>query len=165
MYYVIQVAPREEQKIVNLIKGAVPKEICRKCFFPMRDIRRKIRGEFVDFREKLFPGYIFLESDAPMETYLDLKTIPLFKVMLKSGDDFAPLAPAEEAILKQLLGEDKRVDVSIGTMEEGKLKILSGPIKGMEKYIIRVDKHKRKALLQMQMLRKVVEYNVALELV
>ena len=165
MWYAIWVTTGQEETMQRVLSQNLPTESNSSCFAPTKVEKRKVRGDMEEVEKALFPGYIFLESDAPMETYLDLKTIPLFKVMLKSGDDFAPLAPAEEAILKQLLGEDKRVDVSIGTMEEGKLKILSGPIKGMEKYIIRVDKHKRKAFLQMQMLGKVVEYNVALELV
>ena len=113
MSYVIQVAPREEQKIVSLIKSGVPKEICSECFFPMRDIRRKIRGEFVDYREKLFPGYVFVETENPEGLRKEMQNIQHLTKMLGVNYDedtdtceFSALSAEEVAWLTQIISKE-----------------------------------------------------------
>ena len=142
MYYVIQVAPREEQKIVNLIKCGIPKEICRECFFPMRDIRRKIHGEFMDFREKLFPGYVFVETEKPKKLREEMQNIPHLTKMLGVNYDedtekfeFIALSADEVAWLTQITSKEDGDIVPLSRVyvdEQGVVQILFEPLKSLK---------------------------------
>lgn len=175
MYYVIQVAPREEQKIVNLIKGGVPKEIYSECFFPMRDIRRKIRGEFMDFREKLFPGYVFVESEKTQELYENLKAIPhLTKMLGVDFDDnnqaleFIELPANEIAWLTQIMSDDDKniVPLSQITIDaRGNIKILSGALKYLAACVVKFDLHKRIAKVQVKFKGKPIVLHLGIEII
>ena len=63
MYYVIQVAPREENQVEALIRELLPSDACRQCFHLRRHILKKYHGEWHDIHEKLLPGYVFVETD------------------------------------------------------------------------------------------------------
>ena len=126
MYYVIQVFPHEERKTGQLIKNAISRKLCTECFFPMRNIRRKIRGELMDIRERLFPGYVFVESDNPKKLYEEIKKIPRLTKLLgvyydeTDGEfDFVELPTHEIAWLTQIisLNDDKTVPLSQVTVD------------------------------------------------
>ena len=174
MYYVIQVAPREEQKIVRLINNAIPKELCRDCFFPMRDIRRKIRGEFTNIREVLFPGYVFVESDTPQELHEAIREIPNLTKMLGIDYDetnetfnFEELPSHEVAWLAQIISDDDRHIVPLSQVAvdvQGDVRIVSGPLMSLTEHILKFDLHKRIAKVKVEFNRKVSVIHLGIEI-
>jgi len=174
MYYVIQVSPNEERKIIQLIKNAIPKELCRECFFPMRNIRRKIRGELMDIREKLFPGYVFVESDNPKKLYEDIKQIPHLTKLLgvyydeTDGEfDFVELPTHEIAWLTQIISvnDDKTVPLSQVTVDaHGNIQIVSGVLRYLADRVIKFDLHKRIAKVQVTFKEKPTILHLGIEI-
>ena len=57
------------------------------------------------------------------------------------------------------------VPVSVGIIENSVTKILSGPLKGKEGLIRKIDRHKRKAWLEVEMFGRKQEIQVGLEIV
>ena len=174
MYHVIQVAPREEQKTVELIRNTISKELCRSCFFPMRHIRRKICGEFTDIREKLIPGYVFIETEHPHALYEEIKRIPrLTKILGTVFDEdadsfeFAELSSNEILWLSQIMSEnDDTVHLSkVSVDEEGIVQILSGPLKVLENQVIKFDLHKRIAKVRVEFQPKTTVLHLGIEIV
>lgn len=175
MYYVIQVSPNEEQKIVRLIKNAIPKELCRECFFPVRNIRRKVRGEFADIREKLFPGYVFVESDKPQELYENLKVIPHLTKMLGADFDedsqalkFIELPADEIAWLTQIMSDDDKNTVPLSQVTvdaRGNVEILSGALKYLAACVLKFDLHKRIAKVQVKFKGKPTVLHLGIEII
>ncbi len=104
MYYVLQVAPGTEERTERLIRGQVRNRVYGRCFHPMRHVRKKFRGEWRDFHEKLLPGYVFITSESVRELYQELRQVPVLTKMLgKEGECFAALQEKEEIWLKSLL--------------------------------------------------------------
>ena len=175
MYYVVQVAPRGEQKIVNLIKCGVPKEICSECFFPMRDIRRKIRGEFMNYREKMFPGYVFVEAENPERLRKEMQNIPhLTKMLGVNYDadaetfDFIALSADEVAWLTQIISKEDGGIVPLSRVsvnEQGIVQILSGPLEHLENQVLKFDLHKRIAKVRVKFNGKIVVLHMGIEIV
>ena len=55
--------------------------------------------------------------------------------------------------------------MSVGVIEKDKVKIQEGPLVGMEGLIKKIDRHKRQAVLEMEMFGRKVEMKVGVEIV
>ena len=65
-------------------------------------------------------------------------------------EDFTPISKPAEELIRSLNGEDGVAgSISIGVIEDGKLRAIEGPLKGLEQYIVKIDRYKRKAWLKM----------------
>ena len=72
----------------------------------------------------------------------------------------------EEVELLMRIGTDKQlVEMSSGIIENDRVRILSGPLMGMEGNIRRIDRHKRIAYLEIEMFGRTVEMKVGLEII
>lgn len=154
MYYVIQTAPNKESEVELYIERILDGELYTKYFHPIRVIPKKIRGEWVNRYEKLFPGYVFLITDRIEEIYLALKKIPaMTKLLGKENDRYYPLTPEEEEWLNRLLDISEKAsferfdaEVAISNVEfdeNDNVVIKDGPLKNMEGYIKKINLHKK----------------------
>ncbi len=139
--------------------------ILQKCFIPYVIRKRRYYGEWHEEKKILFPGYVFLVSDNPGELFLRLKKVPGLTKLLGTGDEIVPLSAEEEELLKKLGGEDHVVEGSIGILEQDKIVITEGPLQGMEGYIRKIDRHKRTAWLEVELMGRMIETQVGLEIV
>ena len=72
----------------------------------------------------------------------------------------------EEVELLMRIGTDKQlVEMSSGIIENDRVRILSGPLMGMEGNIRRIDRHKRIAYLEIEMFGRTVEMKVELDII
>lgn len=72
----------------------------------------------------------------------------------------------EEVELLMRIGTDKQlVEMSSGIIENDRVRILSGPLMGMEGNIRRIDRHKRIVYLEIEMFGRTVEMKVGLEII
>ena len=67
-------------------------------------------------------------------------------------------------MLKKLGGDDHIVEMSEGIIEGSQIIIESGPLEGQEAYITKIDRHKRKAWLEIPMFGGVQKIEVGLEI-
>ena len=139
--------------------------VLKKCFIPYVIRKRRYCGEWHEEKKILFPGYVFLVSDNPGELFLRLKKVPGLTKLLGTGDEVVPLSAEEEELLKRLGGEDHVVEGSIGILEQDKIVITEGPLQGMEGYIRKIDRHKRTAWLEVELMGRKLETQVGLEIV
>ena len=164
MYYVLYVGDGKEQHAENFIRSYVPEQFYSHCFHLQRHMKKKFRGSWCDSYSKLIPGYIFVESDQiedfsekAMKTLLPLKVLGMEKD--REGEFFRPLDERETAWIKMLTPGSSLKDpddmcymvelsrVSIG--EDGKVSILSGPLKHLQSQIKKFNLHKRIAEVEM----------------
>ena len=170
MYYVLQVAPGTEERTEKLIRGQVGSSAYGRCFHPIRHVRKKFRGEWKDFHEKLLPGYVFITSDSVRELYQELRQVPALTRMLGKEDEwFAALPESEAAWLECLMQINENVLTEIGLSqvltEEGGMTILSGPLKHMEGNIKKFHLHKRLAAVDVEFMGRKTEIYLGIELV
>ena len=149
MYYVLWVNTGNEEKALQAIHTLVPKNLYKECFYPMRRLRKKIRGKWTEYNDRLLPGYLFITSEDAEGLYLALHKIPMFvsvlgKTGIEENIEFIPLPPEEEEWLRDLMGMKKdpgenteeRKDHIVGLSQIGfnkkdEIEILSGPLKNM----------------------------------
>ncbi len=166
MWYVIQVKNGQENLTCQLIQTILREKIFVECFFPQRERMRKVNGKWSTIREKLFPGYVFIVTDNPKETFLQLKNVPKLTKLL--GDDegnFIPLKDSEIYFIQRWGGKDHISNVSKVIIEKGnKVKILEGNLKDYEGEIVKVNLHKRIAVVRTTFMGSTTDVHMGIEI-
>lgn len=164
--YVVQVAGGQEACAAEMIarhaQGAV-----EDCFIPKWEVMRRQSGQWHRKLEKLFPGYVFVQTNAPELLCEALRRVPAFTRMLTfAGDACLPLSDDEVAWIKATTSTDTHVmEMSEGIIEGDRVVVTRGPLKGREASIARVDRHKRLAWVDMNMFGRNKTIRVGLEIV
>ncbi|HBN57605.1 MAG TPA: transcription antiterminator [Lachnospiraceae bacterium] len=163
MWYVIQVRTGTEESIRIQCEKQIPASVLEKCCLPYYERMRRYEGAWHKEQKLLFPGYLFLISDQLEGLYLNLKSVIGLTKLIGTGREIVPLTKEETELILRLAGEDELVEMSRGVIQEGKTVITDGPLKGLEGYIRKVDRHKRVAWLEIQMMGRTVETQVGVE--
>lgn len=165
MWYVIQVSTGKEEQILKMINEYGVQRYLKECFIPKYERRRKYLGQWHQEEAVLFPGYIFIISEEAKELYLALKQIPELTKLLGIGEKWTPMSKEDVAIIEALSGKERLVKHSEGYIAGSKVTITDGPLVGMEAMIRKIDRHKRKAFLEIPMLGRMLTVQVGLEIV
>lgn len=135
-----------------------------RCFIPYYEEKKKQNGSWNTLQKILFPGYIFMITEDVEKLFFHLKTIEGMTKLIGTGNDIIPLTEEEIIFLQRLGGEEQIVSMSEGIIEGTQVTIISGPLKGMEGLIQKIDRHKRKAWLALEMFGKMQQVEVGLEI-
>lgn len=165
MWYVIQVRTGKEESALTQCRKEVPTEILRRCFLPYYKEQKNFGGKWVTQQRVLFPGYIFVVTDQVEELYLYLRKIIGLTRLLGTGKEVVPLTQEEIRFLEHFGGEEQVVEMSTGIIVGSQTIVQSGPLKGMEGCIRKIDRHKRKAWLEINMFGRTQLIQVGLEIV
>lgn len=165
MWYVVQVRTGTEENIKLQCEKNIPGEVLERCFIPYYEERRHVRGEWLTLKKILFPGYLFMITENMEELYKGLKTVIGLTKLLGTGKEIIPLADKEIHLLRRLGGEEQVVATSEGIIEQSQVKVQTGPLAGMEGSIRKIDRHKRKAWLEVEMFGRKQMVQVGLEIV
>lgn len=165
MWYVIQVRSGNEADIVRQCRLLVKAEILLECFIPYYEELKRFQGQWHKEKSILFPGYVFLVTDHVVELFHQLKKVPELTRLLGVGNEIVPLNEKEVDFLRRF-GKDKHlVEVSQGFIVNDRVVVTDGPLAGNEGLIKRIDRHKRKAYLEIPMFGRLVMAQVGLEVV
>lgn len=160
MYYVIYVGSGKEKKAEDFITRDISSDICRECFHPVKHLRKRFHGEWIDIYERLIPGYVFIESDNPEELYHCLKRIPILTKLLgreMNDEEMIVYALKDEEVrwLARLMpsfeknNQEYLIELSkVGFNENDEVIILDGPLKDMTGYVRKINLHKRIAEIE-----------------
>ena len=165
MWYVIQVRTGSEDNIRLQCEKNISTNILKDCFIPYYEERKHLKGEWRTLKKILFPGYVFLDSEEWERLFMNLKQVSGLTKLLGIGDDVVPLTEEEVEFLTSFGGEDQVVPISEGIIENSKVIVMSGPLTGKEGYIKKIDRHKRKAYLELPMFGRIQRIQVGLEIV
>lgn len=165
MWYVVQVRTGTEESIRKQCEKNIGAGVLNDCFVPYYEERRRIRGEWATLRKVLFPGYVFIVTEEHEELYKNLKTVIGLTKLLGTGREIVPLTEKEQKLLEKMCGRGHVVEMSEGVIEQSQVKVMRGPLMGMEGYIRKIDRHKRKAWLELKMFGRRQMVQVGLEIV
>ncbi len=165
MWYVIQTSTGRKEKIKLECEQRISKDILSHCVLPLYEEKIKYKGQWHIQKKKLFPGYLFLISDNLDELYKQLKKVEAMTKLLGTGEEIIPLTQNEIDFLLRFAGDEELVKMSQGIIIGDKVTILSGPLKGMESTIKKIDRHKRKAWLNLEMFGRSQLVEVGVEIV
>jgi len=126
LWFVAHVRPRREKKLVDycLNQGIA-------ATLPCYDSAHKYRGKTIVFRKPLFPGYVFLQLE------------PELKFSVRQNEHVANLLDVfdQETFRRQLdgillaLAEDFEVRLAPAIGEGMRVRIKSGPLRGVEGWV------------------------------
>lgn len=164
--YVFQVKTGLETKVALQLQRHVEGDKTA-CYVPRFVTTQKKNGEWIQVRKVLFPGYVFVETN-DIEAFAARLHDALVSIRLLCQEDGTPLQVQDEEIdWISMLADNvtKTVDMSEGVIEGDEICITSGPLKGQEARIRKIDRHKRVAFVEMQLLGRTKTIRLGLEIV
>jgi transcriptional antiterminator NusG len=154
-YYAIQVRTRAESKFIKLFRALHP-EVTLPIHFPQRrlDIRRK--GKAKTSTSAVFPGYIFIEAENEREILAcqwDFRRTEGFFRFLRSNQDITPLADRDLELVLHFIKNAGPVAgrSKVYFNENSRIVVVEGPLMGLEGRIIKVDKRKGRAKINLDL--------------
>lgn len=164
--FVVQVVGGQEDRAAALI-AKIAQGAVEDCFVPKREIMHRKSGQWHRILEKLYPGYVFVQTSTPEQVREVLGRVPAFTRMLTSaGDRCMPLTADEVAWINATTNVDTHVmEMSEGVIEGDRVMVIRGPLEGHEARITRIDRHKRLAWVDMDMFGRHKAIRVGLEIV
>ena len=166
-YYALQVQTRGEEKFIRLFKALNP-DVNLPLYFPQRsmDIRRK--GKIIHTRSAIFPGYIFLElenDDNILKYQWIFRKTKGFYRFLRSNLDICPLTDRDlELVLHFIRTVGQIAGKSLVTFDENsRIAVIEGPLAGLEGKIIKVDRRKGRAKINLDLYGESFTIDLAFE--
>ncbi len=154
-YYALQVKTRSEDVYIKRAILSLDPEIREKIrfIFPRRKLTIRQKGENKTQVEPVFPGYLFMESERLENAmYWSLRTTPGFFRFLPDNKEPKPLEGRDLAMLSHFMSFGDVADKSKVRFDENdRIQILEGPLKGLEGYIVKVDRRKGRARVMLDM--------------
>jgi len=150
-YYVIRVAPRQEEAFLRLSNRLILDEGVA-MVYPRRRMEQLKRGQRVMSEVALFPGYVFLRADAGLDgdLFARVKKLPKFTHFLRQGEQVSEVRGKDLELLSHFLRFGEVTPTSQVVYDENqRIRVLSGPMVGMEGLIVHVDKRKRRAKIRL----------------
>ena len=165
MWYVVQVRTGTEENIRIQCEKHMSGEVLERCFIPYYEEAKRIRGNWTTLEKVLFPGYVFIITEKLERLYEQLHEVIGLTKLIGTGREIVPLCAEEIAFIQEIGGENQVVEMSEGVIEKSNVRITSGPLMGMEGIIRKIDRHKRKAWLEVPMFGRVQTVQVGVEIV
>ncbi|MBR1623361.1 MAG: KOW motif-containing protein, partial [Pseudobutyrivibrio sp.] len=125
----------------------------------------RIKGEWIVDRKPLFPGYLFVETDNPEDFNYRLRKKYHSLKLLQVDGKITPIKLDEEEYLKAIGGKEHIVKYSEGFRIGNRIEITSGSFAGYKGRIIKLDRHNRRARLQLPLMGQNVEVEIGLGIV
>ena len=136
---VLHVTAGRERGAIRRVAGQLG-SLASDVFTITREMPKRINGAWDLMRETLYPGYIFIQLN-------DASDLPMAGKLLHATT-LSALDPCEAELLLGLSGREHLIRVSYGDIVDGKLQVHMGPLHGREHLVAHIDRHRRKAWLQ-----------------
>ncbi|WP_234410583.1 antiterminator LoaP [Caldalkalibacillus mannanilyticus] len=149
---------------------------------PKRKIRERREGKLCEVSKIMLPGYVLLNTYMNIDLYYKLKEIPrCFRLLninkynvdydLKDVENqerqvtcFTPIEEKEMALILRLAQYDEEIGFSQVHKENSKVFVRSGPLKGLEGIIKKIDKRKNRAKISLDFMGETQLVDVGIEI-
>ena len=163
MWYVIQTLKGKEHKVADEIKDIVHEG--ETVFVFENEMEYRIQGRWIRERKPFFPGYIFVEMEGDHAQDFNRRLYKKKRQLLKVDGEITPIREEEEAYLKGLGGEEHIIRYSEGYRIDDRVVITAGAFKGYMGEIRKLDRHNRRARVNVSLLGRDIEVEIGLEIV
>lgn len=114
----------------------------------------------------MFNGYVFVKSNLLQIEFnqflYDMKEEKDGLIRQLKNKDASALRKQEIEMFEKLLDENHVVRISQVFLQDGKAKVISGPLRYFEKNIIKIDKHDRFAYLDLSFMDRTIKVGIEL---
>lgn len=120
------------------------------CFSPRFATQRKVRGAWEPIERDLLPGYVIAVTRNVGALVQILRMMPDFARLLTMGETFVPLREDEREWIDSYTKKGERVvPMSMAYKDGDRVVVTSGPLVGHEWQIVRINRSKSVAHLEM----------------
>ena len=162
-WYVLFVNTNQEEKVSKILEKEMGNEY--KFIIPTRELRERKNGKWHNVKRKLFPGYVLIKAMMSAEVYYKLKKAPGIIKLLRDEDEVLTIAEKEIKVLKILIdNNDNNIGISKLYKENDEIRIIAGPLLGLEGQIIKIDSRKGRAKVNLSFMNeeRIVELGIEL---
>lgn len=165
-YYALQVETSGEGEFIQRVRAAVDTEEYT-FFYPRRALSIRRRGKTLNVKMPVFPGYVFLSCQgSPNPIRFAIRGVEGFFRFLPDNRKIRPLSDQDLSLLKHFMSFGETADTSMVSFDENdRIVVHSGPLKGYEGYIVKVDKRKRRAKLRLSFCQSSIALDFGFELI
>ncbi len=159
MWYVVQTKSGDEEKLVQALHNVLSEGSYGECFTPLfEDVIRTGNQTKITFK-KLFPEYLFIETERPELVSQALRSIPNFSCVLGSYDDegnkiFIPVEKEDELFIKSLLSDGVMRVSYITLSKNNRILDVYGPLAKYKNHITKMEIRHRMAIVEMTVFGK-----------
>lgn len=167
--YLVFVKTGKETKLVNLLNREKNAYDYEAYVFLGECVFRKQGMLYTKFRI-LFPGYIFIKTSMNYSDFfmwhnmVSRRYANIYYVVSYSVADHMCLSKEIMLFLDSLCDEKHCIRKSTGVVEKDNLVVLDGPLSGMEKYIQKIDRHRREAVVELVLGNEILKIKLCLEI-
>jgi transcriptional antiterminator NusG len=144
-------------------------------FLPVKETAYRNKGVIRKEQKLLFPGYIFIQTEIEDGLIADKLKLALMNTIgqkyiysiLHYGDNKKDvvLRDKERKYLECLFNSNFCVMGSVGFIEGDMIRVTSGALIGMESRIKKINRHKREAVVEFEMLGSLRKITLMLEVI
>jgi Transcription antiterminator len=149
-WYVLFVKTGQEDKVKERLIYRFKEEI--KVLVPKRKLKERRAGKWYFISRTLFPGYVLLHGTIDNSVIDRLKGIPGMFMLLKSEAVPLKIESYEMEVLSRLICNGDIIGFSEVLVENKLIKVVDGPLLGLEGYILDLDHRKGRARVQLTFL-------------
>lgn len=166
MWYIAQVHRGREMAMLELCRTLLIPRVAQECFLPQYEVMRKVAGSWHLVKRLLFPGYLFFVTKNPQQLYHELRSVPVaLRLLGNDKNSFFSLTERERAWLASFMDASYTVRMSKGYIAGDKIVVTRGPLRGFEGDIRKIDRHKRRAYIDISLFGDSMLASVGLEIV
>jgi transcriptional antiterminator NusG len=157
-WFVLYVRTASEERVLGLLKTQSDADTYT-TFIPRKVWPHVKNGSVVSKEVKIcFPGYVFIRSLKSVDDAMQKLLPTIYGIheayhFLYYGDDKRDMAlqESERSYIERLMNTEFCMESSIGFLEGDYVKVVSGALTGIESQIIKINKHKRTAVIETDM--------------
>lgn len=163
-FFAIQVMSGREDEFLQFISKSRPD-------VPFHHIKKKVMirklGKTLPQVSSVFPGYLFFQWDGDEISPALISSIRKTKNYIRflpASDRIAPLTSQDAEIIRRLLSLGRELGPSLVTFDENnRIKVINGPLMGLEGSIVKVNKRKRRAKVALDMNDSPIFFDLSFE--
>ncbi|HUX20442.1 MAG TPA: KOW motif-containing protein [Spirochaetia bacterium] len=135
----------------NLPRGFSPDALPGRFVWPRRKLSIRRKGKTQSSLAPIFPGYVFYEAEeVHPRLYWAIRQLTGFVRILRNDGSLEALGGEDRELLTHFLSYGEVVDKSLVYFDDNRrIRVKSGPMKGLEGRIIKVDKRKKRAKISL----------------
>lgn len=155
-FFVVSVQPRRERHFMRsaeLRRRHVALDPEPTLYWPRRKLTIRRRGKRQETLAPIFPGYVFLSADRVTdEMFRFVRELPGFYRFLDSNDRIRALSGRDSEIVTHFVKFGDVIGKSTVTFDKNqRIRVLNGPLEGLEGAIVKVDKRKQRAKVRLDL--------------
>ncbi len=169
-WFVFYVKTGSEQKACDFLNKLLNRKKSS-AFIPQVELIFKNSKLISKKLKPMFPGYVFTDSTLEERTFIAQAysfvgfSKSIFKLLGTKGIEYMKVTEDEKNFLLSFCDNRYVTEESKGSIIGDKIFITSGPLKDRESIIKKIDRHKRRAEIELTFLGDIRRINVSLEII